>query len=91
MVSVACFGGRVKVMFHLIFVHIFLVRFGLLSGQPLGNSCPLGLAFVFCLFVIFIYFPFWFKERDLAFVCSSSCSLLFYYYQVPTTYVLEQK
>ena len=43
---------------------------------------------VFCLFVIFIYFPFWFKERDLPFDCSSSCSLLFYYfYQVWTSFV----
>ena len=31
------------------------------------------------LFVIFIYFPLWFLERDLPFDCSSSCSLLFYY------------
>ena len=63
MVSVSCFGVRVSVMFHFIFVHILLVRFGLLSGHLLGNSCPLGEQFVlivFCLFVIFIYFPFWF-------------------------------
>ena len=42
---------------------ILLVQFGLLSGHLLGNSCPLGKQFVlivFCLFVIFIYFPFWF-------------------------------
>ena len=32
---------------------------------------------VFCLFVIFIYIPFWFEDRDLPFDCSSSCSLLF--------------
>ena len=33
------------------------------SGHLLGNSCPLGkqlVLIVFCLFVIFIYFPFWF-------------------------------
>ena len=50
-------------MFHLMFVNIPLVRFGLLSCHLLGNSCPLGWPFdriVFCLFVIFIYFPFWF-------------------------------
>ena len=44
----------------------------------------------FFLFVIFIYFPFWFRERDLPFDCSSSCSLLFYYFflrrQFLTTY-----
>ena len=64
MVSVSCFGVRVSVMFHFMFVHkILLVQFGLLSGHLLRNSCPLGLQFVlvvFCLFVIFIYFPFWF-------------------------------
>ena len=63
MVSVACFGVRVSVMFHRMFVIILLVRFGLLSDHLLGNSFPLGWPFVlivFCLFVIFIYFPFWF-------------------------------
>ena len=42
---------------------ILLVQFGLLSGLLLENSYPLGEQFVpivFCLFVIFIYFPFWF-------------------------------
>ena len=61
--SVACFGDRVSVMFQLmLFFIILLVRFALLSGHLLGNSCPLGWPFVhivFCLFVIFIYFPFW--------------------------------
>ena len=35
------FGVRVLVKFHLICVHIILVRFRLLSGHLLGNSCPL--------------------------------------------------
>ena len=30
MVSVACFGVRVSVIFHLMFVHFIFVRFGLL-------------------------------------------------------------
>ena len=37
-----------------------LFRFGLLSGHILGNSFPfswLYVPIVFCLFVIFIYFP----------------------------------
>ena len=34
------FGVRVSVTFHLTCVHI-LVRFGLLSGHFLGNSCSL--------------------------------------------------
>ena len=65
-------------MFHLMFFH----RFGLLSGHLLGNSCPLGWPYVLvviCLFVFFIYFPFWGLRQDLAFDCASSCSLLFYY------------
>ena len=44
-------------MLHLTLFIIFLVRFGLLSGHLLGNSCPLGWPFVlivFCLFVIVI-------------------------------------
>ena len=63
MVSVSCFGVRFSVMFHFMFVHYSLIQFGLLSGHLLGNSCPLGKQFVlivFCLFVIFIYFPLWF-------------------------------
>ena len=47
-----------------------LVKFRLLSGHLLGNSCPLGWPYVlivFCLFVVFIYIPFWFLKRDLAF------------------------
>ena len=47
-------------MFHLMFVHYTFVRFGLLSGHLLGNSCPLGWLYVlvvFCQFVFFVYFP----------------------------------
>ena len=40
--SVACFGVRVSVTVHLTCIHIILVRFGLLSGHLLGNSCSLG-------------------------------------------------
>ena len=42
MVSVSCFGVRVSVMFHFMFVHYTFSMFGLLSGHLLGNSCPLG-------------------------------------------------
>ena len=46
-------------MFHLMYSMfiLFLVRFGLLSGNLLGNSCSLGrpyVLFVFCLFVILV-------------------------------------
>ena len=63
MVSVSCFGVRLSVMFHFMLVHYTLVQFGLLSGHLLGNSYLLGkqsVLIVLCLFVIFIYFPFWF-------------------------------
>ena len=64
--SVACFVVRVSVMFHLMFVHYTI------SSVWVADSCPLGWPFVLivvCLFVIFIYFPFWFYERDLAIDC----------------------
>ena len=63
MVSGSCFGVRVSVIFHLCLFIILLIQFGLPSGHLLGNSCALGEQFVlivFCLFVIFIYFSFWF-------------------------------
>ena len=41
-VSVSCFGVRVSVMFHFMFVNYTFVQFGLLSGHFLGKSCPLG-------------------------------------------------
>ena len=41
MVSVSCFGVKVSVMFHFMFI-IRLGQFGLLSGRLLGNSCQLG-------------------------------------------------
>ena len=62
-VSVSCFGVRVSVMFHFIFVHYTFSSVWVLSGHLLENSCPLDLQFVlivFCLFVMIIYFPFWF-------------------------------
>ena len=75
MVSVACVGVRISVMFHLMFGHNTFSSLCVV-GLLLGNSCPLGLQYfpfwsleldlafgkqfvliVFCLFVIFIYFP----------------------------------
>ena len=47
-------------MWSLLFI-ILLVRFVLLSGHLCGNCCPLGWPYdliVFCLFLIFNYFPF---------------------------------
>ena len=46
------FGVRVSMTFHLMFVHIFLVRvrFGSLSGHLLGKSCPFGWPYVLFVF-----------------------------------------
>ena len=77
------FGVIVSVMFHLMFVHFTFSSVDLLSDHLLGNSCPLGWPFVlivFCLFVIFGYFPFWFWERDLPSDCFNICSLLSHYF-----------
>ena len=65
MVSVACLGVRVSVLFFTLCLFIILlVRFWMLSGHLLGNSCQLGWQYVLivcCLFVIFI-FRFGFKS-----------------------------
>ena len=54
------FGVRVSGTFHLMCVHIILVRFGLLGGHILGKSCLLGwpyVLFVFFTICNFSYFP----------------------------------
>ena len=55
------FGVRCSVTFHLTCVHIILVRFRLMSGHLLGNSCSFGKPYAFsCILTIciFSYFPF---------------------------------
>ena len=50
-------------MFHLIFVYNTFSSVCVAEWPPFGNSCPLGWPYVlifFCLFVIFICFPFLF-------------------------------
>ena len=68
MVSVGCFGVRVSVVFRVVFVHCTFGSVWVAGWPPFflgggGGGCPLGWQFVlivFCLFVIFVYFPFWF-------------------------------
>ena len=63
MVSVSCFGVRFSVMFHFMFVHYTFSSVWVAEWPPFGKKLPARLAFVlivFCLFVIFIYFPLWF-------------------------------
>ena len=62
-VSVSCFDVRVSVMFHFMFVHYTFSSVWVAEWPPFGKLLPARLAicsYVFCLFVIFIYFPFWF-------------------------------
>ena len=63
MVSVSCFGVRVSVLFHFMFVHYTFSSVWVAEWPPFGKKLPARLAvvlIVFCIFVIFIYFPFWF-------------------------------
>ena len=63
MVSVAYFGVRVSVMFHLI-VHYTFSSVWVAEWPPFGNSCPLGwplVLIVFCIFVIIFISRFGFK------------------------------
>ena len=69
------FGVRGSVTFHLTYVIIILVRFRLLSGHLLGNSCSFGYSYVlFCILTIcnISYFLLWFRGLDLSSDCSSS-------------------
>ena len=65
MVAVACFGVRVSVMFHLMFVYYTLSSIWVAEWPFLGNSCQVGwpnFIFVFCLFVILCISHFGFKS-----------------------------
>ena len=81
MVSVSCFGVRVSVVFRFMFVHYtFGSVWVWVADRLLGGGCPLDWWFVlivFCLFVVFVCFPFWFWGQGLPF---GFCSLLFYYF-----------
>ena len=58
MVYVACFGVRVSVIFHLMFVYLFiilLVRFGLPSGN-LWEKATHSVGHMFSLSFVYLYF-----------------------------------
>ena len=59
MVSVACFGVRVSVMFHLKFVSYTFSSVWVAEWPPFLEIAARSVGHM-CLFVIFIYFPFWF-------------------------------
>ena len=63
MVSDSFFGVRVSVMFHFMFVHYTFSSVWVAEWPPFEKKLPARLVIFshcFCLFVIFIYFPFGF-------------------------------
>ena len=58
---------------------LFLVRFQLLNGHLLGNSCSLGWPCVLCIVTIcnLSYFPFWFLGLDLGSDCFPVLCIIF--------------
>ena len=57
--SVACFGVRVSVMFHLIFVHYTFSSVWVAEWQPFGKKLPARLAICsHCLLSICIFYLF---------------------------------
>ena len=83
MVSVICFGVRVSVMFHFMFVHYTFSSVWVAEWPPFGKQLPARLAICsHCILSICnIYlFPVLVLKRDLPFDCASSCSLLFCYF-----------
>ena len=65
--SVACFGVRVSVMFHLMFVHNTFSSVWVAEWPTIWEIAArsVGHMFIaFCVYVIFIHFPFWFQVRD---------------------------
>ena len=52
MVSVACFGVRVSVMFHLMFIHYTFSSVWVDDGHLLGNIAACSVDHLFCLLPI---------------------------------------
>ena len=62
-------------LFEPLYVFIFLVKFGLLSGRLLGNSCLLGLRYVCLLYVPQCHFIFFSTPRFLEWEFLSDCAI----------------
>ena len=73
MVSVRCFGVRVSVMFHFMFVHYTFSSVWVAEWPPFGKWLAICSHCILSICNVYL-FP------ALAFDCSSSCSLLSYYY-----------
>ena len=80
-------------MFHLMYVHYTFRSVSVAEWPPF--SCPLGWPYVlnvFYLFVFFfIYLPFWFEERDLAFDLLNLLCIAFLLLLVPFASLLHNR
>ena len=81
MVSVRCFGVRVSVMFHFMFVHYIFSSVWVAEWPPFGKKLPARLAICsHCILSICNIYLFPAFVLRAGFDCSSSCSLLFHYF-----------
>ena len=83
MVAAACFGARVSVMFHHMFVSYTFSSVSVDGWSPFGKKLPARLAICsHCLLSICIFylFPILAFRAGFDFDCSRFCSLRFYYF-----------
>ena len=77
MVSFACSGVRVSVMFHLMFVYCTFSSVWVAEWPPFGKIAARSVGHMFSLSFVYLHFllisHFGFKSGFLAFDCSSSC------------------
>ena len=66
MVSVSCFGDRVSVLFHFLFVHYTFSSVWVAEWPHLGIAAR-SVSNLFSLYFVYLYFfiysPFWFQSR----------------------------
>ena len=81
MVSVGCFGVRVSVVFHFMFVHCAFDSVGVAEWPPFWRWLPARLTIcshcILSICNVYLFLALVLRaERDLPFDCFSSCSLL---------------
>ena len=84
MVSVSFFGVSVSVIFHFMFVHYTFSSVWVAEWPPFGKKLPARLAIcshcILSICNIYLFPVLVLTAGFLPFVCSSSCSLPFYYF-----------
>ena len=82
----AVFGVRVSMMFHFMFVHYTFSSVWVAEWPPFGKYLPARLAIcIHCIHCVLSIcninlFPVLVLRAGFGFDCSSSCSLVFYYF-----------